>query len=269
MSDRKKPDQPPAEGVTYTTPDAAVTEDERRCDVVPPDDPTVRCTLHAGHGRVRPAGQATWYDHASPMQGAWWNVTRTASEWAVELAKLVPDISIPRQDGQPFGRDHADPVVVADVPTSVPEVIGAALAAAGVDQVKVELETWYGVFNDPAALLPKFESGELPENLRGPLLDNPIYETRSVSDALRHAQLTWEDRQAQHREQVRARAAQRPAYQVLPGGSVGVSSPPELVPPPTPIVIKSQLLVRLDWEVVSTDELRSAVTGPPARAVAI
>lgn len=319
MSDLKKPDQPPAEGTTFAAPDAAVTEDQRTCDVAAPDHPDVRCTLHAGHGRVRPAGQVTWYDHANPMRGAWWNVARTAGEWA-ELAKLVPDISIPRQDGQPFGEGHtvsvdADGVVVAalsregvinlaevavnesaqvgDVdldgtvryigPECFASLDGQVINWRGRSYVprpepgpgpeshleSVTSETWYGVFNDPDALAEGFASGQIHENLRVTLLETPLFESRSLPDVLRHAQLTWEDRQAQHAEKIRIRGAQRSAYQVLPGGGVGVSLSPEPVPPPTPVIIKTRVITESEWTIVETGALRAAVAGPPAREVPI
>lgn len=255
------------------------------CGVPYPDDTTIICTMPPGHGRVRGiyAGKAAdpveadWFKHANPGAGVWWNA-EPEPDVAVPRPILPPDISIPRQDGQPFGDryltyHHEDGLVGVVAPRE-----GVVDLAAGMmysypvppepqPVVDTEVEIWYGVFNDPATLLPKFESGEIHAGLRETLLDTPIFESRNLGDVLRHAQLTWEDRQVQHRDKVRVAEAQLLApTRVVDGKLVRIT--PE-VPPPTPIVIKTQTLTRTGWAIVPPDVLKNVVGGPAIREVSM
>lgn len=234
------------------------------------------CTLHAGHGRIRASGRMTthWYDHADPAHNVWWN-----ADPAPGAAILASDVSVPRQDGQPFGdryltlHHEGDLVgVVAPSREGVVDLAAGTMYSYPVSPesqpvVDTEVEIWYGVFNDPATLLPKFESGEIHAGLRETLLDTPIFESRNLGDVLRHAQLTWEDRKVQHRDKVRVAEAQLLApTRVVDGKLVRIT--PE-VPPPTPVVIKTQTVTRTEWAVVPPAALKAAVGGPAIREVSI
>lgn len=250
------------------------------CGAPHPDEKMIRCAIHAGHGRVRDKEDpsSAWYEHASPAHGAWWNV-EPVPDVAVPRPILPPDISIARQDGQPFGdryltyHHEGDLVgVVAPAREGVVDLAAGMMYSYPVPPesqpvVDTEVEIWYGVFNDPATLLPKFESGEIHAGLRETLLDTPIFESRNLGDVLRHAQLTWEDREAQHRDKVRVAEAQLLApTRVVDGKLVRIT--PE-VPPPTPIVIKTQTLTRTEWAIVPPDVLKNVVGGPAIREVSI
>ena len=64
----------------------------------------------------------------------------------------------------------------------------------GVDPADFDVYVTYGVFNDPQVWEPKFASGQLPETLREPLLDTPLYEDDQASRTLAHARLMNDDR---------------------------------------------------------------------------
>ncbi len=265
------------------------------CGVVNPGYPDITCALHAGHGRVKEPGEVGWFDHADPARGgpgAWWYdrgyaagvdligdshpVYVDENDAEVTLVDSMSDVSIARQDGQPFGANYlvyvSDNGAVGYVAEPYPVVDLAKLAVGAKLAVEAfvsgtEVETWYGLFNDPATLLPKFESGEIHAGLRETLLDTPIFESRNLGDVLRHAQLTWEDRQTQHRHKLREAESELLApTRVVDGKLVRIT--PE-VPPPVPVVIKTQTVTRTDWAVVPPDVLKKAVGGPTVREVSI
>lgn len=73
---------------------------------------------------------------------------------------------------------------------------GVDYSELGVDPRDFTTTTHYGVFNDPQVFEPRFAAGELPEALRQPLLETPIYEDDDEQRTLRHANLTNDDRRA-------------------------------------------------------------------------
>jgi hypothetical protein len=102
----------------------------------------------------------------------------------------------PRRDGYHVAleEDFAD---VADVSLELAQAFSAVDAQwrkLGVNPAELEVRVTYGVFNDPRVWEPKFASGELPEVLREPLLNTPLYEDDQVSRVLAQARLMNDDR---------------------------------------------------------------------------
>jgi hypothetical protein len=160
------------------------------------------------------------------------------------------------------------PVTATPVPEpAVPAFV--TRAAAGSVDPEHGVELWYGVFNDPRDLEAKFATGELDAGLREVLLDNPIYETRNLPDAVRHLVLTQEDRRRAYEEQVLAARARGPLFARSGDGeySVARGGTAFTVPPPAGLVLRWQRVTRTNWVTVSPADVRALVEPPSAPQV--